>query len=271
MKIKTFLLLLLSVSVVVGCTKMPAGPTESEPVAGLKLMTQDKFGNIISIDQADEPIVIAGSIQTADSNRYKGYWPLDPNGYMIVTLVSNFVSLKYTGQSGELVNPVYVNFGAANTRLTQYQIDKTGSYLVFTVARDRSISQTNNQPPFELTFFHDQDEVSDLWQGSLNNWSESNRTAWFPALVGDYYIVTKEAEDQNYPALDTLSSATVKNYGANDSLGSYRIPWYTVNNQGTGDQRDDRLTPTFHLNANGTISAPAGALAPEQIRIWLGG
>lgn len=269
---KTLLLtILVAAAFLSGCTKMPAEPAKSELIetGDMRILTEDKNGNIIGIDNADEPILVAGSL-TADD--YSGYHPIDNGGYLIWTYMPNFISLKYEGQSGMLVEPVYLNFGGGgNIQLRQYQINKDGSYLVFIVNGDRSITQTAAEPPYEVTFSHDQGEDSDCWKGSLNNWSESNRLAWFPAMAGDYFVIAREQESQDYPMPNALINVHIRNRDNSNERGPYRVEWYTINRQGTDDVRDDRLTPTFRLNADGSITRPDGWLTPEQIRIFLGG
>lgn len=258
-------MLAVLLATITGCNKSDWGTVpQEEEFDGMKLLTEDKFGNILEVNQADEPIVIAGSITNP---KYSGYRPL-ANSYIVRTGSWIFVSLKYEGLRGELLRTVYVNFGGGNTRLTNEQFDRNGSYFRFRVNRDREVMpQDVTGPTYEVTFFWDQQEQSDRWQGSPNNWDESEHGAWFGSVPGKYFVVARDVDEQYQEPLDPedlLIYALVRRYNTENIIGTYRVRWYSLDDM-------EIIQPSYTLNPDGSISQPAGMMSPEEITIYFGG
>lgn len=249
-----------------GCNKSDWGtePQEDE-VEGMKLLIEDKYGNPIEINQADEPIVIAGSITNP---KYSSYQLLSNGGYRVRTGSWIFVSLKYEGLQGELLRTIYVNFGGGNTRLTNEQIDRNGSYFRFRINRDREVlRQDVTGPTHEVTFFWDQQEQSDRWQGSVNNWDESEHGAWFGCVPGKYFVVSRDVDEQYQEPLnpeDLLIYALVRRYNTENIIGTYQVRWYSLDD-------NEIIQPSYTFNADGSISQPTGLMNQEEITIYFGG
>lgn len=254
-----------------GCEKSDWGSTPNSEPAVIDGLWTEKNGELVRLDQMDETLWIHG---TLTDTAYVGWRPFDPERNMrVFTIFPNFVAVKYDGPDGEMVLPLYVTYRGSRTSLIDHDISKSGSHQMFTIMSDRVKEQISNQPTFELTFFFDQEQNSDCWQGSLNNWyNSSTHLAWWPALPGEYFAEAKnEGGVWRVDLPNDYTYALVRRINSENILGTYHVIWYTENNRGTAARGDDVPTLTIKLNNDGTISAPSGTLSSEEVDIRLGG
>lgn len=262
---------MLSAAAFSGCSDDIMGtiPGENVTIESTNFSIEDKNGNPVSIDEADNHILIMGSLTTP---KYKSWSPIDHSGYTVQTYYSIFVNFKEEGLGGELIDPIDVRIDGNNMRMSQWHINKQGSYRVFKIFGEeggRTLHQEDNPPPYELSFFYDSRENSDCWEGSLNNWGQSNNTAWFPAFPGEYFGEAKQGDDLDYPEPNDRTFVTVRRYQGDATIDNQQVRWYTENNRGTPDDiTDDTITLTFKVNENGTISEPENPLNPADVIIY---